>query len=55
MFYCSLLLYGTYFNLIFYQTLGLKLIAHFVDTHVGMDQKLIMETQTTVDLLNGVV
>jgi len=30
-------LYGCSFNLILYQTLGLKLIAHFVSMHVGMD------------------
>jgi hypothetical protein len=27
--------------------LGPKLIAHFVGMHVGMDQKIIVKTQTT--------
>jgi hypothetical protein len=38
-----------------YQNLGLKLIAHFVNMHVGMDQNTIMETWTTIDPLNEVV
>jgi hypothetical protein len=44
-----------FFNLILYQTLGLKLISHFVGMHVGMGLKIIMETQITIDPLNGVV
>jgi len=38
-------------NLIMYQTLGHKLIAHFV----GMDWKTIAETQTTINLFNEIV
>jgi hypothetical protein len=44
-----------FFNLILYQTLGLKLISHFVGMHVGMGRKIIMETQITINPLNGVV
>jgi hypothetical protein len=57
MFYCSLLLYMVMFfsNLILYRTLGLNLITHFGAKHVGMDQKTIVETENTIDPLNGVV
>jgi hypothetical protein len=56
MFYCSLLLYGYGFVLIsLYQTLSLKLIAHFVGMHVVMDQRTIVETQTIINALNEVV
>jgi hypothetical protein len=48
-------IWNLFFHFILYQTLGLKLIAHFVSTHVGMDQKTIMETQTTINPLNRVV
>jgi hypothetical protein len=44
-----------FFNLILYQNLGPKLISHFVGMHVGMDQKIIVETQITINPLNGVV
>jgi hypothetical protein len=37
-----------FLNLILYQILGLKLIAHFVGMHVGMERKIIMETQITI-------
>jgi hypothetical protein len=47
--------WNLFFSFILYQTLGPKLIEHFVNMHVGMDQKTIMETQTTIDPLNGVV
>jgi hypothetical protein len=43
------------FNLILYQTLSPKLIAHFVGLHVGMDWKTIVETQTTIDQVSKVV
>ncbi len=51
----TFVIWNLFFHLILYQTLGLKLIAHFVSMHVGMDQKIIMETQTTINPLNGVV
>jgi hypothetical protein len=51
----TLVIWIYFFNLIFYKILGLKLIAHFVGLHVGIDQKIIMETQTTINSLNGVV
>jgi hypothetical protein len=44
-----------FFNLLLYQTLDPKLIAHFVGMHVGMDWKTILKTQTTIDPLNKVV
>jgi hypothetical protein len=44
-----------FFNLILYQTLGPKLIAHFVGIHVGMGRKIIVETQINIDPLNEVV
>jgi len=56
MFYCSLIIiWNLFFNLILYQNLGPKLIAHFVGMHVGMDWKIIVETQTTIDPLNKVI
>jgi hypothetical protein len=49
MFYCSILLYSFFFNLISYPTLSPKLIAHFVASmHGGIDQRTILETQTTI-------
>jgi hypothetical protein len=45
-------IWNLFLNLILYQTLGLKLISYFVG---GMGQKIIVETQTTIDPLNGVV
>jgi hypothetical protein len=51
----SFVIWNLFFNLILYQTLGLKLIAHFVSMHVGMNPKTIMETQTTINPLNGVI
>jgi hypothetical protein len=44
-----------FFNLILYQTLGPKLISHFVGMHVGMGWKIIVDTQITIDSLNEVV
>jgi hypothetical protein len=48
-------IWNLFFNLILYQTLGLKLISHFVGMHVGMGRKIIVETQITIDPLNGVI
>jgi hypothetical protein len=48
-------IWNLFFNLILYQILGPKLISHFVAMHVGMDWKIIVETQITIDPLNGVV
>jgi hypothetical protein len=48
-------IWNYFFNLVLYQTLGPKLISHFVNMHVGMGQKIIMETQITIDPLNGVI
>jgi hypothetical protein len=50
-----LVILNLFLNIILYQTLGPKLIAHFVSMHVGMDKKTIVETQTTIDPLNKVV
>jgi hypothetical protein len=44
-----------FFNLILYQTLGHKLISHFVGMHVGMGRKIIVETQITINPLNKAV
>jgi len=44
-----------FLNLILYKIIGLKLIAYFVGMHVGMDQKIIVKTQTTINSLNEVV
>jgi hypothetical protein len=44
-----LVIWNLFFNLILYQTLGPKLIAHFVGMHVGMGQKTIVETQISID------
>jgi len=49
------LTWNLFFNLILYQTLSFKLISHFVRMHVGMGQKIIVETQITIDPLNRVV
>jgi hypothetical protein len=51
----TFVIWNLFFNLILYQTLGLKLISHFVGMHVGMGQKIIVETQITINPLNGVV
>jgi len=51
----TFVIWNLFFNFILYQTLGLKLITHFVSMHVGMDRKTIIETQTTIDPLNGVI
>jgi len=48
-------IWNLFFNLILYQTLGPKLISHFVGIHVGMGRKTIVETQITINPLNGVV
>ncbi len=50
-----LFIWNLFLNFILYQTLGPKLIAHFVSIHAGMDWKTIVETQTTIDPLNRVV
>jgi len=31
------------------------LIAHFVNMYVGMEYKIIVETQTTINSLNGAI
>jgi hypothetical protein len=49
------IIWELFFNLILHQTLSLKFISHFVGMHVGMGRKIIMETQITIDPLNGVV
>jgi hypothetical protein len=49
------IIWNLLFNLILYQTLGPKLIAHFVGMHVGMNRKTIVQTHTTIDPLNKVV
>jgi hypothetical protein len=51
----TFVIWNLFFNLILYQTLRTKLIAHYVNMHVGMDQKIIVETQTTINPLNMVV
>jgi hypothetical protein len=51
----TFVIWNLFFNLILYQTLGPKLISHFVSMHVGMGQKIIVETQITIDPLNEVV
>jgi len=48
-------IWNLFFNLILYQILGPKLISHFVGMYVGMGWKIIMETQITINPLNGVV
>jgi Fe2+ transport system protein B len=48
-------IWNLFFNLILYQNLGPKLISHFVGMHVGMGQKIIVETHITIDPLNGVI
>jgi hypothetical protein len=48
-------IWNLFFNLILYQILGPKLISQFVGMHVGMVRKIILETQITIDPLNGVV
>jgi hypothetical protein len=41
-------IWNLFFNFILYQTLGPKLISHFVGMHVGMGRKIIVETQITL-------
>jgi hypothetical protein len=48
-------IWNLFFNFILYQSLGPKLISHFVSMHVGVGRKTIVETQITIDPLNGVV
>ncbi len=48
-------IWNLFLNLILYQTLGPKLISHFVVMYVGMGRKIILETQITIDPLNKVV
>jgi len=55
MFYYSILLYSFFFNIVSYLTLSPKLITHFVNIQVGINQKTILETQTTIDPLNEIV
>jgi len=51
----TFVIWNLFFNFILYQTLGPKLISHFVGMHVGMGQKIIVETQITINPLNEVV
>jgi hypothetical protein len=51
----TFVIWNLFFNFILYQTLGLKLISHFVGIHVGMGWKIIVEIQITIDILNMVV
>ncbi len=51
----TFVIWNLFFNLILYQILGFKLISHFVGMHVSMGQKIIVETQITINPLNGVV
>jgi hypothetical protein len=51
----TFVIWNLFFNLILYQILGPKLTSHFVGMHVGMSRKIIVETQITIDPLNGVV
>ncbi len=51
----TFVIWNLFFNLILYQTLGPKLISHFVNMYVNMGQKIIVETQITIDPLNRVV
>jgi hypothetical protein len=51
----TFVIWNLFYNLILYQTLGLKLISHFVGMHVGMSWKIIKETQITIDPLNEVI
>jgi len=51
----TFVIWNLFFNLILYQTLSLKLIAHFVGMHVGMGQKIIVKTHITINPLNEVV
>jgi hypothetical protein len=50
----TFVIWNLFLNLILYQTLGPKLISYFVNMHVSMDQKIIVETQITIYSLNGV-
>jgi hypothetical protein len=51
----TLVMWDFFLNLILYQTLSPKLIAQFVNMHVGMDWKTIVKTQTTINPLNMVI
>jgi len=51
----TFVMWNLFFNLILYQTLKSNLISHFISMHVGMGWKIIVETQITIDPLNGVV
>ncbi len=51
----TFVIWNLFFNLTLYQTLQPKSISHFVGMHVGMGGKIIVETQITIDPLNGVV
>jgi hypothetical protein len=48
-------IWNLFFNFILYQTLGPKLISHFVGMHMDMGWKIIMETQITIDPLNEII
>jgi hypothetical protein len=48
-------IWNLFLNLILYQTLGPKLISHFVGMHVGMGRKISAETQIIIDPLNRVI
>jgi hypothetical protein len=50
----TFVVWNLFFNLILYQTWGFKLISYFVSMHAGMGQKIIVETQITIDPLNKV-
>jgi hypothetical protein len=51
----TFVIWNLFLNFILYQTLGPKLISHFVSMHVSMGRKIIVETQITINPLNGVV
>jgi len=44
----TIIIWNLFFSFILYQILSPKLITHFVNMHVGMDKKMIMETQTSI-------
>jgi hypothetical protein len=54
-FYYSILLYSCFIKIISYLTLSPELITHFVNIQGGIDQKTILETQTTIDPLHEIV
>jgi hypothetical protein len=51
----TFVIWNLFFNLVLYQTLGPKLISHFVGMYAGMGWNIIVETQITIDPLNEVV